>query len=116
MRIRRWSSFSRWTPIPLGGDSGADFFLVENGVRSCEVNRQNQDGHVMDMRNHSFNLFANGSLVFDGDPGLSLFRRDEYCVAFDGVSADGKVFEDPYIRDERPREEFEWLSFLTLKV
>ena len=59
----------------------------------------------MDMFNHTFTLFPNGSLVFDENNDSNQQHRrlhlpGEYCVAFDGVSEDGTRLQGEYIRND----------------
>lgn len=74
-----------------------DYLLTFHSIEECEVNRHNQDGHVLEMRGQTFDLFSNGSVAFAASED-GLHPAAEYCVAFDGLSEDGATLEAPYIR------------------
>ncbi|XP_059095848.1 G-protein coupled receptor Mth2-like [Tigriopus californicus] len=85
-------------PRPRHWNKSSRFVLVYQNIDQCEINRQNKDGHVLDLRDHDFILHKNGSIIIDNDPS-HLHVPEEYCLVLQSAQDDnGATISNEYVR------------------
>ncbi len=89
------------------------YALLHSPLEECPINRQNRDGHVLDLRGHNFRLFPNGSLKLEGEEKNALIEPQSFCLAFGRVNSNRLM--DPYVRT-CPQEDGHGQIFLVTRA